>query len=231
VKAPFFIQSVFGILGGIGPHPEAVERAGCRAQTDADRDTGVSAISSSCRHVICASDRQKWFGKLTESRRAKNRQRRPKDVREQPQHEEVVYLFDYLVGAVEERRGNRGAKRLCSFVARLYWVVACTSRPRGYGRRKALARRYWDEPGNIASPGHARLSSATVTNTGYGSPAAAVSRTRSSWDDVRLVITDQKTDVTAGPAGCFGSAPISRSGSTAPIAILRPAQTRSPGVH
>ena len=57
VKPPFFIQSVFGILGGIGPHPEDVlhmkrtadrlfgervslERAGRGAQPDADRGAG-----------------------------------------------------------------------------------------------------------------------------------------------------------------------------------------------
>ena len=51
IKAPFLIQSVFGILGGIGPHPEDV----LHMKRTADRlfgDAYVWSVRGACRNQI-----------------------------------------------------------------------------------------------------------------------------------------------------------------------------------
>jgi len=60
VKAPLFIQSVFGILGGIGPHPDDVahmKRTADRLFGDQYRWSVLGAGATSCRSRPC---RRRW---------------------------------------------------------------------------------------------------------------------------------------------------------------------------
>jgi hypothetical protein len=75
VKPPFFIQSVFGILGGIGPHPEDVAPEQCPAGARrAPRSSRASAWRSPAptKRARCCSSRAPTTS-ISEPRRAVGR--------------------------------------------------------------------------------------------------------------------------------------------------------------